>query len=338
MSSESSTDSTSRLKATIEAKDALIEQLLKSLEDAGVKRTKTPPETELPPKRLKELKPNSTPEEFIAYAEAASEFPTKPTVKNPLRLYIETNTDAILKYVVDSIDHLTPRQLCPALLLVAQSLSYARRQIVFHDIALHSTDKLAFAAAALFTTFETDPLSQVIAKIAYRQLCIDADNADLGDAPAVLDLAPPDVSLWDHLPLFLVPGVLFGGDMRVAPDAVQCGFALRLLCHYVDWDYTYNEFIVPQLHPYVLAEKCALHVYYLGILMMNARRLFGRDESVLAIERELLEILEWPGECALAAYLILKQTRNVGAWMEAREDALRAEGYNMEYLRTCRLI
>lgn len=303
-----------------------------------------------------EFKLNFSFKKFVDYAETSYEFSlfNKKVVKtkNPIKQFIEANLDRIVKFILDNINVLNLNQVCSTIFLINSEISYRHKLVIFHDVVLEleNYSKLNLIAAALFNNLdlEGDVFSQIIKKIMYHQLCIDGDilkDSDVGEYLSLVrdnfNLSAPEISLWDSLSHFLVKHRLFDQDRKIVlADSIERGFCLRMLCHYIDWDYTYNTFILTQLHPKILADKGAIHVYYLGILMMNARRAFCHDESIVRLEEELMRFLEWKDECSVAAYMILKQIRQADAenWMEENEEFLQCNGYKIEYLRSFLLL
>lgn len=88
---------------------------------------------------------------------------------------------------------------------------------------------------------------------------------------------------------------------------VHNGFILRMVCHYLDWDYTFNNYIVDKLYPKIIELKSIALVYYLGILTVNGYRQFKDDESVNSLFELLHKILHWNDECSVVSYMFLKQ-------------------------------
>ncbi|KAM0679936.1 hypothetical protein GINT2_001877 [Glugoides intestinalis] len=293
---------------------------------------------------------------FVEYAEASYEFSlfNKKVVKqkNPIKQYLEFNIDRIIKFILENINTLNMNQICSTIFLITSEICYKQKLIFFHDIILELKDylKLNFIAAALFNNLELESglFSQVLKKIIYHQMCINCDIFKdleiLGYLGVIRDnfaLVPPDISLWDSLSHFLIKHNLFENTPKtVREESIENGFILRMLCQFLDWDYTYNTFILKQLYPLILSEKCAIHVYYIGILMLNAKREFGDDISILSLEEELKTIIEWNEECSIAAYLILKQVRERDAesWLEKNSELVKSFGFQLSYLKSLLLI
>ena len=303
-----------------------------------------------------EFKMNFTFMKFIEYCENSYEFSlTNKKVaksKNPLRQFILTNMDRILKFLIDNINTLNMNQLCSTFFLINSEIEYSHKLVIFHDIILEleNCSKLIYIASALFNNldFSCDLFSQLIKKILFHQVSIDCDLIRDGTVTEYfnlisenLALSPPDISLWESLSHFMVKHELFDTEkLSIKAEAIEKGFMLRMVCHYLDWNYTYNTFIVTQLYPKIVSARSPIHVYYLGILTMNAYRLFGTHESVVSIFDELKGILEWNDQCSVVAYLILKQVYEVECeeWVQRNFENLTLKGFDIVYLKKVLLI
>lgn len=303
-----------------------------------------------------DFKQNYTFKKFVDYCESSYEFSlTNKKVsktKNPLKLFIESNLEGILKFLIENINLLNLNQICSTLFLINSEIVYAHKLVIFHDICLEleNCSKLNLIACALFNNnnLENDLFSQIIKKIMFHQLSIDFD---LFKDPEIIDnlnlicenmvLSPPDISLWESLSHFMVNHQLFDSEKFVVKsEAIEKGFVLRMACHYIDWDYTFNNFIILQLYPKILSDRSPIHVYYLGILAINALRLFGQHESVDLIIEELRDILDWNNNCSVVAYLILKQLYEVDSeeWLIKNSEMVMKLGFDLNYLRKMLLI
>lgn len=303
-----------------------------------------------------EFKANFTFMKFVEYCESSYEFSlTNKKVfksKNPLRQFILTNMDRIIKFLIDNINTLNLNRICSTFFLLNSEIEYSHKLVIFHDITLelNNCSKLIYIASVLFNNqdFSCDLFSQLIKKILFHQISIDCDL--IRDTEVIeyfnlisdnLALSPPDISLWESLSHFMVKHQLFDPiKLTIKSEAIEKGFMLRMVCHYLDWNYTYNTFIVTQLFPKIIAERSPIHIYYLGILTMNAYRLFGNHESVTSIFEELKSILEWNDQCSVVAYLILKQIYEIESeeWIDRNGESLTSKGFDLGYLRKLLLI
>lgn len=299
-----------------------------------------------------DFKTNYTFKKFVDYAEMSYEFSLFNKkifrIKNPLKQFLDANLDRIIKFIIENINFFNMNQICSTLFLINSEIPYKQKLVIFHDIILEleNFSKLNFIASALFNNvdLESDFFSQLIKKIMYHQICVDTKlitDTDIHEYYSIIrdnfTLTPPDISLWDSLSHFLVSHTLFDSAKKtVKPESIEKGFALRTLCTYLDWDYTFNTFIRTQLHPKILSDRSPIHVYYMGILMMNARRFFGFCESVSVIEGELREILEWKDQCSVVVYLILKQlySEDCELWICENEKTIENIGFDVNYLKT----
>lgn len=289
---------------------------------------------------------------FVDFAETSYEFSlfNKKVfrIKNPLKQFLDANLDRIVKFIIENINFFNMNQICSTLFLINSEIPYKQKLIIFHDIVLvlENFSKLNFIASALFNNIdlEGDFFSQLIKKIMYHQICI--DNKLINDSDVIeyyglirenFSLTPSDISLWDSLSHFLVAHSFFDQVKKtIKPESIEKGFALRMLASYLDWDYIFNSFIRTQLHPKIVSDRSPIHVYYMGILMMNARRFFGVCESVNIIEDEFRAILEWKDQCSVVSYLILKQVypEDCESWINDNTKLIETIGFDITYLKS----
>lgn len=307
-----------------------------------------------PKSKTVDLKINYSFKRFVEYAESSYEFSltnkkiSKP--KNPLKLYIEANLDKVIKYIMDNVNSLNLNQMCSTLFMINAEIEYKHKLIIAHDLllVLESSSKILYIFSALFNNLELreDEFSLHIKKILYHQYCIDIDIYNDDTVIAYLELIKnnfslqrPNVSLWESPRRFLVNESIFSfskalGKAKVRCEYIEKGFMLRMLCHYMDWDFTYNQFIIIHLFPPLLNERSPVLVYYVGILVMNAYRVFGKDESVVSIFRELLNLMGDDSDTSIVCYLILKQTfeADCARWFENNQETLAERGFDTENL------
>lgn len=309
-----------------------------------------------PKSKNTDFKPNYTFKKFVDYAENSYEFTLKnkkvSKSKNPMKMFIEANLDRVVKFLIDNVNTLNLNQICSTFFLINSEIEYGYKLVIVHDIVLEldNYSKLGFICSAIFNNLELkeDVFSDMIRKILFHQFCIDSKLfldpeivEYLNEIRDNLGLFPGDKTLWETLPLFFSTGSIFSTDKsQVHPETVEKGFALRMLCHYLDWNYTYNSFIVTVLHPRLWTERSPMAVYYLGILAVNAARMFRSDESITLIFEELREILEWKNECSVVAYMILKQFFEVDCdnWINENKGVIESLGFKIEYLKKALLI
>ncbi|KAI4292093.1 hypothetical protein PAPHI01_1367 [Pancytospora philotis] len=295
---------------------------------------------------------------FVEYAESSYEFSLmnkkvyRP--KNPLKLYIANNLDKILKYIIENLSVLNLNQVCSTLFLLNADIEYRQKLVIAHDVLLEVDDcsKLPYICSALFNNLalQSDAFSAVLGKILYHQCCVDADrlnDSTVGEylevVKANLGLCRPEVSLWASPATFISNEPAFlshRGAVRMASECIEKCFMLQMLCHYLDWDYTYNKFIVQLLFPALAAGRSPVLGYYCGALALNAHRLFGRVESVSRVFQELLLLLRDDGDTSVVCYLVLKQLypHECAKWLENNQDALVRRGFSMDYLETFLLL
>lgn len=305
-----------------------------------------------------EFKMNFTFKKFIEYAESYYEFLLTnkkiSKLKNPFKLYIDSNLEKIIKCLIENINNFNLNQICSSIFMINSAIEYNHKLVIAHDILLEIKDysKLLYIYSALFNNIELgkDLISVLITKILYHQYCIDSDLYEDDTIFGYLELIKnnfglekPKKTLWKSLSDFLIPIDFFTtvqGTIQINNSAIEAGFGLRMLCTYLDWDYTYNEFIINKLLPAVKDELNATYLYYLGILAINSLRMFGKTESVTVILNELLEWLNDTDEINLVAFLILKQVFNDKPykWLETQKEMLKKKDIPIDSLESILLI
>ena len=303
--------------------------------------------------KKREFKMNFTFRAFVEYAEAVYEFNLMnkkvSTHKNPLKGYIATYRDHIVKHVIENINTLNLNQICSSLFMINCAFDDRRKMVIAHDIILElqAMPRVLFILSALFRNTEPDGglIWLILKKILYHQSLINselyhsegfAEQMDLISRNLGLEETP--VTLWDCFEHFLTDIPLFagaGGRLEISRAALEAGFALRMLAHYLDWDCTYNEFIVKSLCPLVREKRRDIHVYYLGVLGMNALRVFGPDAVVSSLFEELEGILAESGAAGLGAYIVLRQVGRASAeqWLRRHAEELAARPLCVDELR-----
>ncbi len=304
--------------------------------------------------KMADFKMNFCFKKFVEYAESYYEFLLTnkkiSKLKNPFKLYIESNLDKIIKYLIDNINYLNLNQICSSLFMITYAIEYDHKLVIAHDILLEINNytKLPFIFSALFNNIELrkDSISLLINKILYHQYCIDTDIFNdeiiLGYFEIIknnFDLEKPRVSLWKSLSDYLVPVTLFKSIrnvIQITNVAMENGYGLRILATYLDWDYTYNEFIVNMLSKAHKSNSQPIYIYYMGILAINALRMFGMTESVILILETISEYMIGCDECSIAAFLIVKQVFDDKAyvWLEKNKNSLSSQNIPVDLLKT----
>lgn len=303
-----------------------------------------------------EFKQNFTFKKFVEYAETSYEFSLSnkkvSRTKNPLRLYIEGNIDRIIKYIIENINILNLNQICSALFLINSEIEYTHKLVIAHDVILHLDDftGLLFINAALFNNLELrdDQFSGALSKVLYKQYTVDSniikDHEVLEYINTIkrnMKLEAGDQSLWSLLGTFSKNAPVFDPKKnKIISEAVENGFIVRMLSHYLDWDYTYNTLILTSIHPMITSHHSPICTYFLGILAVNAIRIFNSDESIELIFQELKEILTWMDDSSVIAYLILKQFYEIEceAWIVKNRPMIEKLGYEIPFLRNFLLV
>ncbi|KAI5150225.1 hypothetical protein ENBRE01_1368 [Enteropsectra breve] len=311
------------------------------------------------PKNM-DFRSNYSFQKFIEYAEKSYDYlPTNKKIskpKNPMRQYVEGNLDKILKHIMDNINTLNLNQICSTLFLINSLIDYQHKLVIAHDIILEIDcyNKILFIFSALFNNInlEEDTLSRALKSVLYHQFCIASDIVTdeqvLGYLESIKDnfsLYKASETIWDCLESMLVSQPVFvqsqnKDSLEYSPKCIEHGFAIRMVCHYLDWDYAYNEFILEKLQPLVAARRGGFFVYLMGILCMNAYRQFGKDQSVNLLLQYLATLLSDDSETSIVSYLILNQISEADAerWLENNTANLIKKNYDPAMLKNYLLL
>ncbi|KAI5168418.1 hypothetical protein PAEPH01_0110 [Pancytospora epiphaga] len=305
-----------------------------------------------PKEKNVDFKANSSFQKFVDYAESTFEFSLMNKkifkAKNPLKMYIESNLEKIVKYLIDNINQFNLNQICSTFFLINSAIEYKHKLVIVHDciVEISQYSKLPYLISALFNNheLENDILSIAISKILYHQCYVDKDifaDEEVQGYLALIEhnfsLEKPTISLWETPVSMLESVPMFNsvnGAMRVSNECIMAGFTIRAICHYLDWEYTYNTFIVETLGPRLKEKGVAVHAYYLGILAIDAYKAFGKHESVELVFQELLSIMGNDSDLSVICFLITKQFYEAEAecWFDNNISLLEKRGFSRKYL------
>jgi len=358
-----------------------------------------------------EFKANSSIEEFVQYATAANGFnpaqPTEFTLKNPLKQYIETNLNKIVKYIMGQLNRLSSVQVCSSLYLLSPNIHYLHKSVIAHDVVVELADKgrIPCIFSALFHSkpLQKDPLSSALNQILSVEVekslavCEDPEIRDyLNHIKISFILCKDDNSKGENninskdenningringnidssrikdlnghsiirstLETLVQTKVRLICDNKISSLAIRQGFCIRVLCSYLGWEETFKDIILDRLFPLIKNENRPEHIYYLGILAINAliHTEDSKEDALIHTEGSKVDALAYTGgdknictvirwfkeflkdgkrkgqiESGIAAYLILKQVSEVdaGLWLNSHRNRLVSEGYDIDYL------
>ncbi|EOB13237.1 hypothetical protein NBO_97g0001 [Nosema bombycis CQ1] len=109
-------------------------------------------------------------------------------------------------------------------------------------------------------------------------------------------------------------------------------FSIRILTHYLDWDYTFNTYFNEYLYPRL--EEDDSYLLLLGICNFNFYRIFGEIESTKMVNDLLKSKMEKVSTTSILSYLLIKQIDPLisSIWLEENTKELIDQGWSIEYL------
>jgi hypothetical protein len=250
------------------------------------------------------------------------------TNKSPVKAYLALNLDKLLCHLVSNANELSINALCSSLNAMSGEISYGHKLVVAHDLLLFMDDlsKFPFAVSALFNNqgVRDDVLGRSIKAIVAQQCTID-QGLHKEDPHLVscyrkirsnFDLRTNDTPIKDLLNEVAEDIEVFK-DGEINQAVYFNMYALRMLCHYMDWDYTYNTFIRGGLYPRFEEHKEPAIALYILTLALNALRVFGRIESVMVILEEMSRHMLDDSDLSVLLYLFIRQVdpRRANEWL-----------------------
>lgn len=262
-----------------------------------------------------------------------------------LTSYVRANADRVVKNVIDNLNVYDLDTICSCLNMISGEMEYSHRLVVAHDIVIFIEDfsQLPFIFSALFNNLELreDVLSNTLKQILVHQCIIDREAYK--NLPGMMEcysrimknlhIQPSQKSL-ELVCGNLIEDVAVFEDGEINPTIFQSMYGLRALCHYMDWDFTYNKMIQAVLYPRLESTRSPLCVVYIFVLTFNALRVFGRVESVDIVLARLRELMGDSSELSTVAYLFVKQLEPQEAerWLNSHGDEI--ESVSREYLQS----
>lgn len=263
-------------------------------------------------------------------------------LKGPIKAYVGQNLFQITSFISREVNRLSLLQICSTLHCITGALTPLESAIVFHDILLMIDDysKLHFIFHSLFKSRIDDfPLGSTILSIMSYQQKVDSEL--LKPRKALLQhisslkysFEIPRISkrLEDILVELTTPLSIFKDNM-IDEDIYQHLFAIRMLTHFLDWDYTFNIYVNDVLYPRV--DDSDAYLLYMGIVNFNFYRLFGGIESTEMIFDILKSKMVGVSSSSVLCYLLIKQIdpKHANSWLTLNTNELISQGWSIEYL------
>ncbi|KAG0436260.1 hypothetical protein DMUE_4314 [Dictyocoela muelleri] len=245
--------------------------------------------------------------DFIAYLKSLN----IPLFKNHsfntpkiLTNFVSINYSGIHKFFIENLNN-SLHDSCLLAYILARESDFSKKLLLFHDIILFidNFSKLIFIFACIFSkkTFDNHRstelkekngnwLYQTIRMIIENQLIIDKDLFSEPQNIEILEKIKKNYNLEPQYHDFYKCAPIFASSKTVNEVC-----ALRIVAHYMDWDWSYNHLIVDILYPKYVLSKDQIILYLIGVVVSNGYRNIGLHESV----RNVYDFLEKEGNIGL---------------------------------------
>ncbi|WUR02830.1 uncharacterized protein VNE69_03051 [Vairimorpha necatrix] len=297
-------------------------------------------------KIVRVFKENSYFDEFIdfcteTYTQKSFEIQKISHSKN-VKKYLQENKNKILKYLILNINKLSFSNVCSTLLVLSTEFTDTEKFVIIHDIILYVQDfsKLIFYSFCILNNQITDSgvfYSTIHSILSYQYLVdleIHKSKKIIGTSLTYIKnlLSFKCTKPLEEVLSGIKVDIPVFSKYKFNTDIYQYIYSLRSLCHFLDWDYVYNTFILEELSKNLTGCK----ILYMGILALNSIRLFGSTESSDTIMDFIKDKMKNIDEIGLASYLIIKQINEKDSqeYLETNEEALSSSGHDITYLRT----
>ncbi|UYI26703.1 DUF5087 domain-containing protein [Encephalitozoon cuniculi] len=296
----------------------------------------------------KSFKDAFTIDSLLSYSGEAHNFSLNSRADVKMKKSFHTNVkqqiDKIIRHMMTNLNTYDLNMICSTFNLISGDVEYQHKLVIAHDIILFIDDfsRTPFIISALFNNqgIRNDVLGGIIKEILLHQCTIDKDiyknNPHLvGYYNKIIDnfeLHPRERSLKDACTSLI-------GNFKVFEDRTFNSaifpnmYSVRVLCHYMDWDYTYNEFVRSVLYPRLKETRNPLYAVYMFVVAFNALRVFGDVESVNVVFDKLKEFMSDASDLSIASYLFIKQIDPEGARKWYRSQIESIGHVDMEHLQ-----
>ncbi|ORD93577.1 hypothetical protein ECANGB1_1984 [Enterospora canceri] len=276
---------------------------------------------------------------FIEYAATSYEFKLENrkthTIKNPMRMYIVSNLDGILYYIMQNINKLTLNEICSTIFYINCEIEPKQKMVIALDVIMYLKErsKMVYIISALYNNVFNSKVGEEtiykticsICSILQHQYYIETElykntpvMAYLNSIKTNFGVFKASENLYDLLDELLKDGpeksVLNFDKGRINNSCEIRGWCIRAICHVLDWDYTHNTVLVEKLkykeNPY--------HTLIAIYLAIDAFEKFGYDASVRTLTTELIFVMNGTSEIALLTYIFIREinTEKAEEYME----------------------
>lgn len=203
-------------------------------------------------------------------------------------IYIKSNIKGIIKYVFKDINAQPIEKSWEILYNVGCVENYSVICVIIHDLFLFvdDFDRVFFLSYALLQgkKLEADILSSTIKMLLSYQALIMKKN---GIYTEYVTKIQDELFLFDSFDISRQCNTILN-DIDIYANNIA---ALRIICSFMDWDWTYNTFVCEMLFPRFTETRSQTCVCYLGAICMLGYKNFGSHESTQSILDELKKVV-----------------------------------------------
>ncbi|EJW03796.1 hypothetical protein EDEG_01888 [Edhazardia aedis USNM 41457] len=280
------------------------------------------------------FKVNIAPKEFVDYVENA--IFAKQDAKLRI-LYVKNNTECIVKYLLERINRLSPYATYTTLNMVCNYLTSDQVKVLIHDIFIN-LERVEWLVPFIYALLSTsvyildDSFGLTVKQLLSHQMEIDMSLCgDVKLKRFYLDIQKRlclTISSIDYIcecKKLIEKLDVFESDGNLNDKIFENGLRLKLICHYKDWDFAYNEIICNYIGPKLSETKDPAYLYYLGVLGINAYKSVGWHESVEKVFEAIQNMFESNDVLLkITAFLFLKQIKYgfEQSWIEDNQSKI----------------
>ncbi|ELA48221.1 hypothetical protein VCUG_00262 [Vavraia culicis subsp. floridensis] len=204
-------------------------------------------------------------------------------------IYIKTNRKCILKHIFKDINTREIEKTWTLLFNLGCTESYEALCVVVHDLFVFVEDfeRVFYLSYALLHNkkFEVDILSKTIRMLlSYQALIMRKVNSGVEFGYKIQE----EMDLFDHFDVNSLCNVILEDNSFSHLNVAS----LRIICSFMDWNWTYNTFIVQMLYPRFVETNRPILLFYMGVICTLGYKNFGMHESVQSIFDEIKTCLD----------------------------------------------
>ncbi|KAK1349914.1 hypothetical protein LUQ84_000902 [Hamiltosporidium tvaerminnensis] len=257
-------------------------------------------------------------------------------IPKQLIVFVENNLKGIIKYLFSNLEKLKPRDIYSVVTVLSTIKNDELKESILHDIIIFIKEPVLYLFYCYPFLLESNPNSifiKTIKKILSFQVAVDIKIfKSYENILKILNKISENINL--KLEIFsiesycmeLVKEVPIFENGNLNNEALLIGASIKLICNFMDWDWTYNQFIVEFLYPKFIKTNSPSIMYYICLITFNSYKDFGNHKSIKSIFDKIQEYISNENiELSLVAYLFIRQTDSniCKDWIETNQERLK---------------